>query len=150
MGADSAGDVFLLVSGSTRDSELLTNRPHLHSVLCRMPGLIGMNFLREPLITIANNNPGLEGYIPIDMSNITISTYTENPRVLVCVHSCQPFDSEAVLNFVRESFRCDEIRSLLVKEVEFRHDLSQPLRKHSGRMQTEHSEPSYRGADPTG
>jgi S-adenosylmethionine/arginine decarboxylase-like enzyme len=136
MGADFTGDVFLLASGLTKDSELLTNEAHLRAVLSRMPGLIGMNFLRDPLITIANNNPGLEGYVPIDMSNITISTYTENPRVLVCVHSCQPFNTKVVLDFVRDSFQCREIRSLIVKEMEFEDDyrISPPIRKHPVRV----------------
>lgn len=119
-GAGFGGDVFLLASGFTEDSKLLRDEAHLRAVLCRMPGLIGMNFLRDPLITIASNNPGLEGYVPIDLSNITISTYTDNPRVVLCVHSCQHFNAEVVLNFVRESFRCKEIRSLFAAEVEFR------------------------------
>src|SRR4051812_27461657 len=98
MGTDSTGDIFLLISGLTKNSDLLTNEAHLLAVLSQMPGLIGMNALCEPFIIVASNNPGLEGYVPIDMSNITISTYTENPRVLVCVHSCQTFNTEVVLD----------------------------------------------------
>lgn len=133
---NSNGDVFLLASGRTWDVNLLVDEAHLRAVLRRLPGLIGMNFLRDPLITVADNNPGLEGYVPIDMSNITISTYTEDPRVLICVHSCQPFDAEAVLSFVRESYRCDEMRSLLVKEVEFGNGIriSPTIREHSVRV----------------
>jgi S-adenosylmethionine/arginine decarboxylase-like enzyme len=118
--APSGADVFLLISGSTDDVQLLTDQAHLREVLAQIPPLIEMNTIREPLVLVASNNPGLEGYVPIDMSNITISTYTDDPRAVVCIHSCKDMKVDAVLRFIRESFACKSVRSLIVKEAQLR------------------------------
>lgn len=114
------GDSFLLVTGTCEDVEMLVNEEYLFSILKELPQKIGMKALLEPKITIAKNNPGLEGYIPIDMSNITISTYTNNHRIVACIHSCKDFKYDDILNYLKENFRCSKMNYLFCQESDFR------------------------------
>src|SRR3989338_8060746 len=86
---ESVGDFFLIYVGLGSENRFLT-KPLLKKILRRLPPMMGMTAIRAPLVSEAKNNPGLEGYIPIDTSNITISTYTTGkPRVVACIHSCR-------------------------------------------------------------
>ncbi len=114
----SKGDSFLLVTGTCEDVEMLVNEEYLFSILKELPQKIGMKALLEPKITIARNNPGLEGYIPIDTSNITISTYT-NHRIVACIHSCNDFKYSDILNFLKEKYGCSEMKYLYFRESDF-------------------------------
>jgi len=113
------GDRFLLASGRTLAKARLSDAKLLRLALSKMAGLIGMKPLRQPVVTRAYGNPGLEGYVPIDASNITISTYTREPRVVLCVHSCRSFDIAELLEYLRECFECVEIRSASAVEEDF-------------------------------
>ena len=114
--SNDTGDVFLLVSGCVRARGRLTDASDLRAILRELPPLVGMRALHEPVVHVATNNPGLEGYVPIDLSNITVSTYTNPPRVVACIHSCQGFEVEAALDFIKNAFACDVIRSAIVRE----------------------------------
>jgi S-adenosylmethionine/arginine decarboxylase-like enzyme len=114
------GDFFLLASGRTQAEEKLVDESHLRNVLRKIPSLIEMSAIFEPVVHVATNNPGLEGYVPIDLSNITVSTYTDPPRVVVCVHSCQQFATQPVLDYIKQAFACELIRSVVVREGWFK------------------------------
>ena len=115
----SKGDQFLLCTGFCPDSRLLTDKSLLKSVLKNLPQIIGMNAIREPIVSEAKNNPGLEGYVPIDASNITISTYTNNPRIVASVHSCNEFDYKKVIDYLKEKYDCS-VKFLSLRESEFK------------------------------
>jgi len=114
----SKRDVFLLVSGDVEEADLLTNGQLVEQTLRGILSLIGMNAISAPLVFQAKNNPGLEGYIPIDASNITISTYLDPPRIVACVHSCNAFDKGAAVRYLKAQFRCGEIRFRWITEQE--------------------------------
>jgi hypothetical protein len=113
-------DVFLLVSAQTCRPELLTDIRHVATVLEEIPRLIGMRPIGHPQVLRAENNPGLEAYIPLDLSSITISTYVNPARIVIVIHSCRGFDHELALEHVRESFACLKIRSHYCSEAHFR------------------------------
>lgn len=112
-------DSFLLLSGFCPDTRLLTNQKLLYNILGMLPELIDMKSIRKPIISIAEGNPGLEGYIPIDTSNITISTYTKNPRIVACVYSCKEFNHEKVLDYLKEKYNCSNMKFLYCHESDF-------------------------------
>ncbi len=115
-----AGDYFLLLSGEPTDAAVLTDSALLQSVLEDFPGIIDMHRLCAPVVTVAENNPGLEGYVAIDASNITISTYVTSPlRIVACIHSCRPFASEGVIEHLRRAFGLTKIRSLTCTDRDF-------------------------------
>ncbi len=114
------GDKFLLVKGVCLDEALLTNESLLADALRNLPSVINMNPIREPIISRAKNNPGLEGYVPIDESNITISTYTNDPRFVACIHSCKDFDSQKVIEYIKKQYQCKKIEYLSCHESDFR------------------------------
>lgn len=113
-------DNFLLISGKCKDLELLTNQTALARTLNNLPSLIGMRALREPIISEAPNNPGLEGYVPIDTSNITISTYTQEQKVVACIHSCREFEWEIALNYLKKEYSLTDPRFLFFDESHLR------------------------------
>lgn len=112
------GDVFLLLSGACNELELLRSKSLLEEVLSRLPPMIGMNAISLPVVTTANDNPGLEGYIAIDTSNITVSTYVESPRIVICVHSCKPFDGDKIRTFLTAAYKCESFKWRWVHESE--------------------------------
>jgi len=114
------GDKFLLIKGVCVDEKLLTDKILLSEILRNLPSVINMNPIREPIISQAKNNPGLEGYVPIDESNITISTYTNDVKFVACVHSCKDFDSQKILDYLKKKFQCKDIRFLSCHESDFR------------------------------
>ncbi len=113
-------NLFLLVSGICEKITFLTDKKLLSNVLRDIPKIIGMNVLRNPIISEAHNNPGLEGYVPIDESNVTISTYTKNARFVACIHSCKYFNIHSVVNYLKKKFSCHKVRFLICYESEFR------------------------------
>ena len=112
-------DVFLLGCGETDRHDLLTDEAHLSSVLRRLVEAIAMRAINEPIVTKAESNPGLEGYIPIDLSNITISTYLNPSRVVFCIHSCTRFETRTVIELIAQAYETEQIRSLSCSDVDF-------------------------------
>jgi len=113
------GDPFLLITGDCSNPKLLTDKVFLSNILKNLPKIIGMNAIRKPIISKAKNAPGLEGYVPIDVSNITISTYIDNPRFVACIHSCKDFDCNKVLDYFKKKFNSKNIKFLHLHESDF-------------------------------
>jgi S-adenosylmethionine/arginine decarboxylase-like enzyme len=114
-----SGDCFLLATGYLPDANSLVDKDFLYRVLEELPKKIQMNTIQKPTVLEATNNPGLEGYVPIDESNITISTYTNHPRFVACVHSCSDFNYQDVLKFLMESFQTNKITYSYLHEADF-------------------------------
>ncbi len=114
------GDAFLLVTGDSPNLDLLIDTTLLSNVLKTLPTAVNMHALIEPIITEAYANPGLEGYVAIDASKITISTYTINPRFVADVHSCNDFDYHSVLAYLKRKFCSRNIAFLYCHESDFK------------------------------
>lgn len=119
MYSKNAKDSFLLCTGFCVDKKILTDKIFLSDILKSLPKIIGMNMIRKPLISEAKNAPGLEGYVPIDVSNITISTYIDNPKFVACIHSCKEFDYKSVIDYLKNKFRCRDMKFLYFHESDF-------------------------------
>lgn len=115
-------DVFLLLAGVVDSPDTILDEGLLLELLATLPAEIGMNALSEPIIAVARGNPGLEGYVPIDMSNITVSTYDNNNRVVACIHSCREFDFTKALSIFRQFYQCSKIQYRLVLETDLEKD----------------------------
>jgi hypothetical protein len=115
-------ETFLLFIGVCEDAGLLMDQGLLGAVLMRLPELVGMQIIREPVVGIARGNPGLEGYVPIDTSNITLSTYTCGNRIVGCIHSCRRFDIDPILTYIRNQYVCTRLAYKLVSENEMAGD----------------------------
>jgi S-adenosylmethionine/arginine decarboxylase-like enzyme len=112
-------DFFLLLVGKSLDINLLEDEELLSEILRLLPIEINMKPIREPIISGAIGNPGLEGYVPIDTSNITISTYTETKRLVVCIHSCKEFDYMKVISIFRKKYQLQDLHFLKLDESKF-------------------------------
>ena len=112
-------DLFLLLTARCSDESLLTDENSLIALLGTLVDAIDMKPLQTPYVCAAVNNPGLEAYVPIDASNITISTYTIHPRMVICIHSCRRFSSVAVISVLTEIYGCYEIKHCLCRESEW-------------------------------
>ena len=69
-------DAVLIAVGHSNGANRLNSRWLLRKVLREVVNTIDMRIIKGPIVSEAENNPGLEGYAAIDKSNITISTYT--------------------------------------------------------------------------
>lgn len=107
-------DLLLIFSGQASSESSLYDEAALEQVLLTLPSLLGMKALRSPVVTAAISNPGLEGYVPIDTSNITISTYSSSRMVIGCLHSCREFDGDRAIEFLAESFGITRLNYTLV------------------------------------
>ena len=112
------GDAFLLLTACVEDKDRLTDSNLLRDVLEQLPKSIDMNTIRDPIVVVADNNPGLEGYVPIDASNITISTYTSPARIVACIHSCFDFNTSRVIELLRKYYGLKEIRTRYLREFD--------------------------------
>lgn len=112
-------DYFLLVAGYPSDDTYLVDKDHLYGILEALPREIGMNTIQAPVVLEATNNPGLEGYVPIDESNITISTYTNHFRFVASIHSCSAFHYPAVIDFLSRAFHTEKVSYRYLCESEF-------------------------------
>ena len=112
-------DCFLLVTGYPENPKSLVDKAFINKTLEEIPKIIGMNTIRDPVVLEASNNPGLEGYVPIDESNITISTYTNDSRFVACIHSCKHFDFEKVVDYLNLRFSTIRIAVKYVNEHDF-------------------------------
>ena len=74
----------------------------------------------SPKMLVANNNPGLEGYVPIDQSNITISTYTNRPIFVASIHSCSQFDYKAILAYLKNVYQPKSLRYKYITETDLK------------------------------
>jgi len=113
-------ETFLIFIGVCKDKGCLVDVNHLSNVLQQVPNHIQMSSIGKPIVTVANNNPGLEGYLPLDTSNITLSTYTNNNRIVGCIHSCKHFDTDIIMTYIQKEFNCTMLSVKQIKE----HDLS--------------------------
>ena len=112
-------DKFLLLTIRCLDETYLTDERILRELLIDLAGAIGMNPINAPSVCRAINNPGLEAYLPVDASNITVSTYTSSPRIVACIHSCKPFELSAVINVLRKVSDESGIRYHFCRESDF-------------------------------
>lgn len=113
-------DCFLLLTARCSNARILTDEGRLADLLTRLVEAIDMNPLKTPAVTQAFNNPGLEAYVPIDDSNITVSTYTNSERIVICIHSCKPFETARIVRTLTEVADCSQIRQQLCRESEFK------------------------------
>lgn len=117
-------ETFLIFIGYCRNEINLTNRELFYSLLKYLPQLIEMKAIGDPIISAAQNNPGLECYVPIDTSNITISTYTNELKIVGCIHSCKDFNYNKVIKYIKSSFDFVDIKFLTFYESDFEGNLS--------------------------
>ena len=102
-------DAFLLFAGFSCHKGRLTDAKLLFDVMKTLPTLIHMRAIGQPTVTEATENPGLEGYVPIDLSNITLSTYVDDLKIVGCVHSCKQFDFSLLLKYIQRKYGCAKL-----------------------------------------
>lgn len=112
-------DYFLLAAGYLTDVDRLVDKEFLYQVLEELPQRIQMNAIQKPIVLEATNNPGLEGYVPIDESNITISTYTNKYRFVASIHSCASFRYADVIEYLMEAFQTSDVTYHYISETDF-------------------------------
>lgn len=112
----------LMVDGVCGNKELLTSVKALEKWLLDIVAFIGMKVIGGPWIIDypAGNGyeKGLSGIILLAESSITIHTWPEYAYTNLDIFSCNPFDTEGVLDRVRETFG---MTNPVVHEIERNH-----------------------------
>jgi len=89
----------------------------IYDFLEKLPVLIGMNKIGVPQIARFSDPPqaGVSGTIMIVTSHISIHTYTLKRCFFLDIFSCQPFDVEAAIKYVREKFAVKDFTAKLLR-----------------------------------
>jgi S-adenosylmethionine decarboxylase len=89
------------------------------SILRELPSRIGMKILVGPVVVAGHpGNPGWTGFVVIDKSHISIHTFTEGSRISIDVFSCQPFDADEVVSYIRGRIGLSRVNKRIVTRSE--------------------------------
>ena len=84
-------------------------------LLSSLPSKINMKTLFGPFVVPGESkNPGWTGFVIIDKSHISLHSFDESHTVSIDVYSCQKFDPDIVVNFLREKLAVTKINSSLI------------------------------------
>ncbi len=87
----------------------------IESILLELPPRINMHILSGPFVVRGEpENPGWTGFVIIDKSHIAIHTFHETNSVALDIFSCKPFDSETVLEYLKERIRYEKMNIQLL------------------------------------
>jgi S-adenosylmethionine decarboxylase len=91
----------------------------INSILTGLPEVIGMNILAGPFIVEGvPENPGWTGFVIIDKSHISIHTFSNQKSISIDVFSCQSFNEEVVLNYMKNHFSFVKMKTRIIKRTE--------------------------------
>jgi S-adenosylmethionine decarboxylase len=94
-------------------------KEEITEILLGLPSEIDMKILAGPIVVRgAEENPGWTGFVIIDKSHIAIHTFDEGNRVSMDVFSCQPFEGERVLRYIKERIRLNMYNTQIVERSE--------------------------------
>lgn len=88
----------IIIDLSGVDNQILTDVKGLKIFLNKLPGVINMHTLTQPLIAEGiPENPGLTGFVIIDYSHISIHTFTNYGEALIDIFSCKAYSKESAI-----------------------------------------------------
>ncbi len=111
---------FISIIGFSKNEKLLSDKKLISTILKNLVEIADMKATREPVITKIENEPGLEGYIPIDTSNITISTFLLTRSIVAGIHTCKNFDYKKVIIYLKDSFDLENVKFFYYTDSDFR------------------------------
>lgn len=84
-------------------------------LLSGLPAKIGMKILFGPFVVPGEaNNPGWTGFVIIDKSHISLHSFEKSNIVSIDVYSCEKFDPETVVQYLKERLEIIKINSSLI------------------------------------
>ncbi len=91
------------------------SQDEVKSLLFSLPSKINMKILFGPFVVPGESeNPGWTGFVIIDKSHISLHSFEESYTVSIDVYSCEKFNPEAVVNFLRENLAVTKVNSCLI------------------------------------
>jgi len=88
-------------------------------ILSELPAEIGMKILEGPYIVEGHQeNPGLTGFVIIDISHISIHTFDEGNKMAFDIFSCRPFDEDAVLRYLKKHVPLERFHKQILTRTE--------------------------------
>ena len=111
---------------SSCDKEILADREKIHSMLDRLPTMIGMHKISDPNVVYYPGKPGsfdkggVSGFVLIAESHITIHTFVEQAHAFVDIFSCKPFDLKKTEEFFVDNLKAEKVhKNLFDRGIEF-------------------------------
>ena len=88
-------------------------------ILLGLPSEIDMKIFAGPMVVRgAEENPGWTGFVIIEKSHIAIHTFDEGNRVSMDVFSCQPFEGERALGYIKERICFNKLNVQILERSE--------------------------------
>jgi S-adenosylmethionine decarboxylase len=108
----------LIIDGYASDQQVLQDEESLRQLLDTYPSEIGMTKISKPYVLRykgpGNVDWGISGLVVIAESHISVHTFVERGFVNIDVFSCKDFDSQRVLEDMKERFKLSKARSYLL------------------------------------
>lgn len=98
-------------------NDSIGNQKRVKEFIERITEAMEMKILKGPVVVKGvKENPGLSAFAIIDLSHISIHTFTESQRALIDVFSCKEYDRNRALQVCKEFFVAPETK-ISQKEV---------------------------------
>ncbi len=112
-----SGRYHLIFDLSSVSPNLVTNKDGLKNFIKELARLIKMKIIYGPVVVDGvPDDPGITGFAIVDLSHISVHTFSMFNEVMVDIFSCQPYDKkkaqEAVLKYFKinpENLRLQEV-----------------------------------------
>ena len=111
----------LTIDGYNGQEELLNSREVVLECLTKLPGMLGMHVLGDPVIYSAPDNQkkdpgGWSGMVVVAESHISIHTFPARKFVSIDVYTCKTgMDTEMIINYFKEKFGLEEVETNFLK-----------------------------------
>jgi S-adenosylmethionine decarboxylase len=119
----------LIIDGYSNDSNILQDEALLYQLLDSLPTQIGMTKISEPCVfKYVGTNPedwGVSGFVVIAESHISFHTFVERCYLNFDIFSCRDFDVQATIDYIRNIFQLNKLKSYLVNRDWNPSDLSE-------------------------
>jgi len=107
------------IDGKNCDKEKLKDFKLVYQTLNELPELFNFTKITKPHVVPwldkGSKIPGISGFIMIAESHVSIHTFPEDNFISADFFSCQKFDSEKVINYIKEAFNIKDIKTNIVK-----------------------------------
>ena len=104
----------LMVDAYKCDPAVLNDANTLYKVLDTIPELLHMKKMIKPYVVTTPGNGqhdpgGWSGFVIIEESHVSLHTFVKKGFVTLDVYSCQMFDTEPPLKYIREVFKTNDL-----------------------------------------
>ena len=113
----------LIIDAFNVDSKTLYNKKLIKTILKEIPSKINMHTLTKPKVIKATpkkwDTGGLNGFIILSESNISIHTYPNEGKFYFDLFLCKEFDVNIAVNYLKDKLKFTNFKKTLLKRGDY-------------------------------